>query len=121
MGVRYFNADTNSNLTRPTGFVFPVGLSVAAAALSTIDYLVVAGGGGSSNFGAGGAGGFRTSTGYSVTGGTSYSITVGAGGSSSPRQGSNSGFFIVFNSPVVNNFFSSISVNALLISPSIIN
>ena len=57
MGIRYINAEPNAKFTRPTGFVFPVGLSVAAAALSTIDYLVVAGGGGSSNFGAGGAGG----------------------------------------------------------------
>ena len=44
MGVRYFNADTNSNLTRPTGFVFPVGLN-SNDGLS-VDYLVIGGGAG---------------------------------------------------------------------------
>ena len=37
MGIR--------RLGRPTGFNFPVGLSVAIAANTVVDYLVVAGGG----------------------------------------------------------------------------
>jgi hypothetical protein len=46
----------------------------------SIDFLVVAGGGGaSSNLGAGGAGGFRTST-QSVSPGTVITVTVGSGG-----------------------------------------
>jgi hypothetical protein len=46
----------------------------------SIDFLVVAGGGGaSSNLGAGGAGGFRTST-QTVSSGTVITVTVGSGG-----------------------------------------
>lgn len=54
----------------------------------TVEYLVVAGGGAgaagpviqANAAGAGGAGGFKTATGKSVTKGTSYTVTVGAGG-----------------------------------------
>jgi len=51
-----------------------------------IDYLIVAGGGGSGSArsgggaGAGGAGGYRTGSSVSITGGQTYAITVGAGG-----------------------------------------
>ncbi len=47
-----------------------------------VEYLVVAGGGGSSCYfsGAGGAGGYRTATGFALTPGTDYTVTVGAGG-----------------------------------------
>ena len=45
----------------------------------SIDFLVVAGGGGSATYGAGGAGGYRTST-QTVTGGTVITVTVGDGG-----------------------------------------
>jgi hypothetical protein len=53
------------------------------------DYLVVAGGGsgGSSNAGGGGAGGYLTSTGYSVSSGTSYTVTVGAGAAAATYPG----------------------------------
>ena len=88
MGVRYFNADTNSNLTRPTGFVFPVGLN-SNDGLS-VDYLVIGGGAGAGGTavsspnaggsGAGGAGGFLTGSGHSVAISTPYAITVGGGG-----------------------------------------
>ena len=50
------------------------------------DYLVVAGGGGSGSSrsgggaGAGGAGGYRTGSSVTITGGQTYAITVGAGG-----------------------------------------
>jgi len=62
---------------------------------STIEYLVVAGGGsgGPSNKktfagNGGGAGGFLTNTGYIVSPGTTYIITVGAGGVSQAGSGS---------------------------------
>ena len=73
MGIR--------RLGRPTGFNYPVGLSVATSN-TVVDYLVVAGGGGGGPTygGGGGAGGYRTASGHPVTTGTSYSITVGAGG-----------------------------------------
>jgi len=51
-----------------------------------IDFLIVAGGGGSGSSrsgggaGAGGAGGYRTGSSVSITGGQTYAITVGAGG-----------------------------------------
>ena len=74
----------------------------APAGVSTVTYLVVAGGGAggraeTSNYagGGGGAGGLRTGT-HSVTGGTSYTVTVGAGASYSDtpadRDGDNSVF-----------------------------
>jgi len=55
----------------------------------SVDCLVVAGGGsgGADSGGGGGAGGFRTSTGMSVTA-TDYNITVGAGGASPINTGS---------------------------------
>jgi hypothetical protein len=60
-----------------------------------LEYLVVAGGGaagyGQYAQGGGGAGGYRTATGYSVTPGTTYTVTVGAGGASDV-SGSNSVF-----------------------------
>jgi len=75
--------------------------------VTSVDYLIVAGGGGGTgSVGAGGrtagggAGGFRTVTGFSVTPGATYPITVGAGGSGSTiysnlaGKGSNSQLFI---------------------------
>ena len=54
-----------------------------------IDYLVIAGGAGaiSNRNGGGGAGGYRTATGYSVTSGSAITVTIGAGGiaSTNPR------------------------------------
>lgn len=62
--------------------------------VTSVEYLVVAGGGaGGQDAGAGGgAGGFRTGAGYAVTPGNTYTITVGAGGSSSSANGSDSVF-----------------------------
>ena len=47
---------------------------------STVDYLVVAGGGGTLPLAGGGAGGMLTGTGFSVASSTQYTVTVGAGG-----------------------------------------
>jgi hypothetical protein len=68
--------------------------TIASTAYS-VDYLIAAGGGGGggNNSGAGGgAGGLITSSGLSVTPGTSYAVTIGAGGTSTPTNGTNSSF-----------------------------
>ena len=60
MGIRYINADPNLNFARPTGFVYPTGLSNvgdAANGPSSVDYVVVAGGGGGGTSAAAGAAG----------------------------------------------------------------
>ena len=67
----------------------------APAGVTSIEYLVVAGGGsggsaGNGNGGGGGAGGFRTGT-ATVSPGTEYQITVGGGGTPSSAGGGNSG------------------------------
>ena len=94
MGIRYINAEPNAKFTRPTGFVFPVGLNTLNP---TISYLIVAGGGGGGQgnaggygCGGGGAGGYKTGT-TTLTFGTSYSVVVGAGGpgGTSSNQGTN--------------------------------
>ena len=86
---------TVSGLTNGTSYTFTVyaqntygpgqrsnpSASITPVNLVSVDYLVVAGGGGGANvFGGGGAGGFRTGTAFSVTPGTPYTVTVGAGG-----------------------------------------
>ena len=75
----------------------------APTGLSTVTYLVVAGGGagghaetGNYAGGGGGAGGLRTGT-HSVTGGNSYTVTVGAGGASSLTAGLRNGGNSVFD------------------------
>jgi hypothetical protein len=78
MGIR--------RLGRPTGFNYPVGLTATSfTGLSSVDYLVVAGGGGvgRNRTGGGGAGGFVTGSGFSVANSTSYDINTG----SLPRGG----------------------------------
>jgi hypothetical protein len=79
------------------GWLAYSGINEGTDALSpapySIDFLVVAGGGGSAAYGAGGAGGFRTST-QTVTGGTVITVTVGDGGTGgtgdpSVQKGSN--------------------------------
>ena len=69
LGVQVFTESTT--WTPPTG-------------VTSVDYMVIAGGGGggmSDGFGsAGGAGGFQSGTGLSVTPSTPYTIIVGAGG-----------------------------------------
>jgi hypothetical protein len=69
-----------SSTTSPTSIqVFTSSTTwTAPIGVSSVNYLVVAGGGGSYIAG-GGAGGYRTGT-LSVTSGTSYTVTVGAGG-----------------------------------------
>jgi hypothetical protein len=78
MPIKFLNVPGSTNLrsSRPTGFKFPTGLSVAVAAGPTsVDYLVVAGGGGGgsgSPYGAGGgggAGGYIEGSGYAITNG----------------------------------------------------
>ncbi len=51
------------------------GTWTAPTGVTEVEYLVVAAGGGGALYGAGGAGGFRTGTGLSVTAGTDYTIT----------------------------------------------
>ena len=71
------------------------GSFTVTGGVGTVEYLVVAGGGGagfkesySHNYiGAGGAGGFRTGTGFAVTSGTTYTVTVGAGGGAGNGSG----------------------------------
>ena len=94
MGIRYINADPNLNFTRPTGFVYPVGLTALEQSRS-IEYLVIAGGGGGGydRGGGGGAGGYVCGVSGENTGGgqpaqpaaslgtgQNYRITIGAGG-----------------------------------------
>ncbi len=52
---------------------------------NTVEYLVVAGGGGAGTSGAGGAGGYRTAAGLSVAI-QSYSVVIGAGGAGSAAE-----------------------------------
>jgi len=73
----------------------------APAGVTSVDYLVVGGGGaggtGYGPSGGGGAGGYRTATSYTVVPGTSYDVVVGAGGASvdgssvTPGVGANGG------------------------------
>jgi hypothetical protein len=83
--------------------------SVPPGPTSSVDYLVVAGGGGggtgTAGGGGGGAGGFRTSTGLSVTVGTTYNVTVGSGGAGGASGGENPGS--VGNNSVFNNITSA--------------
>lgn len=59
---------------------------------STMDYLVVAGGGAGAYYGAGGgAGGLLTASGVSITAGVTYTITVGGGAATVSAALSNSG------------------------------
>ena len=68
-------------------FTSPGSFVVVSPSLTSVEYLVVAGGGAGgpgnpASGGGGGAGGFRTATGFPVTA-TTYPITVGGGGSPS--------------------------------------
>jgi hypothetical protein len=82
MPISFLNDPNLSDLisSRPTGFKFPVGLTLYTNLV--VDYLVVAGGGGggTNRGGGGGAGGFRTGSAFAVTAGTPYTVTVGGGG-----------------------------------------
>ena len=65
--------------------------AITDAGLTSVDYLVVAGGGagstGTNGGGGGGAGGFRTGTGLPVSNASPYTVTVGAGGERSIGRG----------------------------------
>ena len=109
---------------RPDGYEYPVGLNTGGGALS-VDYLVVAGGGGAGydQAGGGGAGGYQAGSGFSVTPGTPYSITVGAGGASASNdtsRGSNgsssifSSFLVTFLLRKSSSSFAIISSSSLL-------
>ena len=91
MAVRFLKSTTASALNRtlrPSGYSFPTGLSVGSITNPTVDYLIVAGGGGGSvngypsgvggSAGAGGAGGLLTGT-QTVSASTPYTVTVGGG------------------------------------------
>ena len=73
---------TTQIFTNSTTWTIPSGVS-------SVDYLVVAGGGaGSSSGGAGGgAGGFQTGSSLSVTPAATYTIAVGAGGGAADGAG----------------------------------
>jgi hypothetical protein len=82
MAIEFLKADNNRQLVRPQGRTFPVGLGVATSGPTSVDYLVIAGGGsggsGYNNSGSGGgAGGYRTASNFSITQNTGYSILVG--------------------------------------------
>jgi PKD repeat protein len=69
-----------------------VGMSswTAPAGITSVEYLVIAGGGAGGSWGAGGgAGGFRTASGYAVIPGNSYTVSVGAGGAGGAGSGGN--------------------------------
>lgn len=71
---------------------------VAPAATPSIELIVVAGGGGATNAGAG-AGGLCYQASRSVSAGTAYTVTIGSGGTSSPvnQAGSTNGGNSVFD------------------------
>jgi len=95
-GLAYIctDATTNANVWRGVGI----------ESLSTVEYLVVAGGGGgggnngTGNAGGGGAGGYRTSTSFAITTGSSYTVTVGAGGGGAATNVGSNGANSVFGS-----------------------
>ena len=87
---------------RPGGFISATYNALSQGSVSTVEYLVVAGGAGGqgARFGSaayrggigGGAGGLRTSTAYNITPGTSITVTVGAGGTGAPASNCWGGF-----------------------------
>ena len=68
------------------------GTFTTGSQTTSVEYLVIAGGGGAGSgvSGGGGAGGYRTASGFSVSASTAYSITVGAGGAGSAAGNSSS-------------------------------
>ena len=86
--VAAVNAYGTGPLSAASNSVIP-----APGAPSSVEYLVIAGGGGAYT-GAGGAGGFRTVSGFAVASGSPITVTVGAGGvgAGSSANGSNSVF-----------------------------
>ena len=91
MGIKFLNQNITTNTVRPTGFKFPVGLTVLpGGGPDTVDYLVVAGGGSGGQWGGGGgAGGAGVSAGVVVSGATGgSSFTNEAGGVGGTATGS---------------------------------
>ena len=88
------DATTNANVWKGVGI----------ESLTSVEYLVVAGGGGgggnngTGNAGGGGAGGYRTSTSFAITTGSSYTVTVGSGGSGAATNVGSDGANSVFGS-----------------------
>ena len=87
--------------------VYPVGITYVPRTPTTVEYLVVAGGGAGGGWagGGGGAGGYRTATGYSITSGVNITVTVGAGGAATPSGTYTSGNW----SPGENSIFGSVT------------
>ena len=112
--VRYQIGSTQTGTAKATGgaisytptttvhtFYSSGTFTVTNPALTSVDYLVVAGGGAGAGYGGGGAGGFRTGTGLPVSATPgSYAITVGGGGairSGSPASRGGSGNPSIFS------------------------
>ena len=89
------NKKSNRPKTRGFGYQVLGFGSGGGAAPVEMDYLIVAGGGGSAPLGGAGAGGFRTSfpggTQLEFENGTPYTVTVGSGGAAQTK-GQNSTF-----------------------------
>jgi hypothetical protein len=95
-GMTRINTTTNTLEVYSTVNSSWNALSIFTNAPPSIEYLVVAGGGGACAGGSG-AGGYRTASGFSISAGTPYNVTVGAGGAgtalyTTPAVGSNSIF-----------------------------
>jgi len=67
----------------PATFAVPTGLS-------SVDVMIVAGGGGAGGFGGGGAGGLIYRPGFTVSSGTQVTVTVGQGGAGGAEGGGDS-------------------------------
>jgi len=77
-------SDGNNSVSRAFSYTLN-----AVPAPTSLELLVVAGGGvgGAGHGGGGGAGGFRTNSSYSITSGTPISVTIGAGGTGNTYGG----------------------------------
>jgi hypothetical protein len=109
MPIKYAVSNPNTIFIRPTGYTFPAGLSFipGTGGPTSIEYLVIAGGGSGYN-GGGGAGGLRTGTGVSINIAQSYVITVGAGAQFwAKNSGSNSSISGTGFTTITNTFNGS--------------
>ena len=113
MPIKFLNvpASTNLRTSRPTGYKYPVGLSGTSAGVSTVDYLVVAGGGEGAGgigggSGGGGAGGLLTGSGVNLSNNSSFAITIGGGAPAASGEGVGpSGSYSLFTSSAPANTF----------------
>jgi hypothetical protein len=97
-------AATNAYGTGPASLASDA-FAPGSGAPPTVEYLVVAGGGGAGDSGAngwgsggGGAGGYRTATGYAVSSGSPITVTVGSGGAGGSNSNGVNGSNSVFGS-----------------------